>query len=215
MVMLLLTFFIMLMSISKIDAVQFEQVKAGLTESISKKETERPLERLKKDMKEVLTALEIDRVANVGQDSLGIVVEFASIVFYDFGSATVKPAALPVLQQPAEVLNNQRYNTFQIEVQGHTDDAPIHTPQFPSNWELSAARATGVVRSLIGFGVFADRMRALGFADITPKVSNRAPDGTPLLQNQVINRPPRFLPFTRCAPAPWQESDRVSPRRNW
>ncbi len=63
---LLLTFFVMLISISKIDAVQFEQVKAGLKKGISKEEIERPLERLKKDMKDIVTNLEIDRVANVG-----------------------------------------------------------------------------------------------------------------------------------------------------
>ncbi len=118
---------------------------------------------------------------------MDIVIEFVSAVFYDSGSAIVKPTAVPVIRQLAEVLNNQHYDDFQIEVQGHTDDVPIHTPQFPSNWGLSAARATGVVRSLIALGVIPNRLRALSFADIAPKVSNRAPDGTPLLQNQDIN----------------------------
>ena len=59
-----------------------------------------------------------------------------------------------------------------ITVEGHTDNVPISTPQFPSNWELSAARASTVVRHLIARGIPADRLSAVGYADTRPLAAN-------------------------------------------
>lgn len=188
MVTLLLTFFILLVSISKIDAVQFEAVKTGIHKGMGKEDLDRPLDALKESMKEIVQALQIEKVANIGHDHDGIVIEFASSIFYQPGSAELKPEATKVMQTLAGTLSEPRYANFQVEVQGHTDDQPIHTAQFPSNWELSAARATGVVRHLIGYGVEPKRMKAIGFADIAPKVSNRGPEGQPIPINQEINR---------------------------
>jgi len=67
--------------------------------------------------------------------------------------------------------------TQAIEVEGHTDDIPIFTPQFPSNWELSAARASSVVRLFIDQGVTAERLRAVGLASYRPISSNETPEG--------------------------------------
>jgi chemotaxis protein MotB len=75
-----------------------------------------------------------------------------------------------------------------MDVQGHTDDSPINTPQFPSNWELSAARASAVVRYFAEKGIATERMRATGFADTIPKVPNRDPQGNPIRVNQEENR---------------------------
>ena len=73
-------------------------------------------------------------------------------------------------------------------MQGHTDDTPVNTPAFPSNWELSAARATMVVRLFIQHGMEPTRLAAEGLADTRPKVSNRDVTGKPLPVNQEINR---------------------------
>lgn len=188
MVTLLLTFFIMLVSISKIDANQFEQVKSGLQEGISKTKTERPLEQLKNDIKSLVETLEIDGVANVATDQDGVVFELASAALYDSGSAVVRPDGMPIIQTLAQTLLHPRYTAFQIEVQGHTDDVPIHTATFPSNWELSAARATGVVRTMIEAGMDPKRMKAVGLGEVAPKVTNRDPNNVPLPINQEINR---------------------------
>ena len=64
-----------------------------------------------------------------------------------------------------------------IEVEGHTDDIPIFTPQFPSNWELSAARASSVVRLFIEQGIVAERLRAVGLASYHPISSNETAEG--------------------------------------
>jgi chemotaxis protein MotB len=80
------------------------------------------------------------------------------------------------------------YDLYYVDVEGHTDDVPIHTPQFPSNWELSTLRATGVVRYLIKIGLEPDRLKAAGYADVNPKVPNLDLFGAPIPENRAKNR---------------------------
>ena len=95
-------------------------------------------------------------------------------VLFDAGSDNLKPAGRNVLAGIAELL---KQNDHPVSVEGHTDDTPIHTARFPSNWELSAARATNVTRRLIQLGVDGHRLRAIGFADTKPLDSNDTPQG--------------------------------------
>jgi chemotaxis protein MotB len=91
-------------------------------------------------------------------------------VLFDSGQATLKPPAYPLLAEVAQLLNLDR--SHQIVVEGHTDNVPIASSQFPSNWELSTARATTVVRFMIGKGVDRRRLSASGYADLHPVASN-------------------------------------------
>ncbi|KAA5604607.1 flagellar motor protein MotB [Roseospira marina] len=185
---LLLAFFILLAAISKVDPVMFEQVKAGMAEGIGQREIDRPIEALRNDITAAIDLMKVDDVVGLGVDQQGLVIEFASAAFYPPGSAELRPEALPVFKQIAATLGGPKYRNFRIEVQGHTDDTPISTPAFPSNWELSAERATRVIRLFVDEGLRSQRMRAVGFADTAPKVPNRGPDGNPLPNNQEINR---------------------------
>jgi chemotaxis protein MotB len=185
---LLLAFFILLASISKVDVVLYEKVKAGIQEGIGSREVTQPIEELRVQTNEVIKSLQVEDVVGIGQDQDGLVIEFASSAFYEPGSATIRPEAIPVLEQIIATLNEPRYQNFQIEVQGHTDDTPINTPQFPSNWELSAARATGVLRLMLQDGVDKERLLAIAYADVAPKVPNRTPEGQPIPLNQELNR---------------------------
>ncbi|WP_299438301.1 OmpA family protein [uncultured Rhodospira sp.] len=185
---LLLAFFILLAAISKVDPILFEQVKAGMAKGIGKREIERPIESLRQDIESAVNLMKVDDAVAVGQDQQGLVIEFASAAFYNRGEAEVRPEAVPVFERIANTLRSPKYRNFQIEVQGHTDDTPISSRRFPSNWELSSARASGVVRVLEDQGVADQRMRAIGFAHTAPKVPNRGPDGSPLANNQEINR---------------------------
>jgi chemotaxis protein MotB len=83
---------------------------------------------------------------------------------------------------------SEEYRDYTISIEGYTDDSPIKTPQFPSNWELSTARAAAVVRSFVGLGVPAERLRAVGFAETSPKLPNRDADGKAIPENQAQNR---------------------------
>lgn len=188
MVTLLLAFFVLLAAISKVDVVLYEQVKAGMAKGVGKREVTTPIQALKKDMEETVKALKLEEAVGVGTDNQGVTLEFAASSFYEPGSAEIKEEAIPTLNRIAATISAPRYAGFQIEVQGHTDDTPISTPIYPSNWELSAARATRVVRFLAAVGIEPERMRAIGLADTAPKVPNRDPYGEPLPQNQEINR---------------------------
>ncbi len=185
---LLLAFFILLASISKVDMALYEQVQAGMAKGVGKRDIETPIENLKQEVKEILVQMNVDETSSIGSDTTGVVIEFASSSFFDPGSATLRDEALPILRRVADTMNADLYKNFQLEVQGHTDDTPIHTPQFPSNWELSSARATGVVRYFIELQVAPARLRAVGMADVSPKVPNLDPFGNPLPANREINR---------------------------
>jgi chemotaxis protein MotB len=91
-------------------------------------------------------------------------------LLFDSGSATLQPGADQLLDEVAQLLNLDP--THPITVEGHTDNQPIATAQFPSNWELSTARATNVVRFLINRGVNRYRLGAVGYADLHPIASN-------------------------------------------
>lgn len=185
---LMLAFFVLLASISKVDIALFEQVKAGLAKGIANREVTTPLDDMRRDIRETIRAMKVEDVAAIASDQQGLTLEFAAAAFYESGSAEIRPTAIPVLNRIAVTLMDPRYLGFQIEVEGHTDDTPIATQTFPTNWELSAARATRVVRLLAKAGILETRLRAVGLSDTSPKVANRGPGGEPLPQNQEINR---------------------------
>jgi len=95
-------------------------------------------------------------------------------VLFGEGSASLKLAGQSVLDRIAEMLNQ---NDYPVSVEGHTDNIPIHTAQFPSNWELSAFRASIVTRYFIQQGVAVKRLRATGYADTQPIADNSSEEG--------------------------------------
>lgn len=104
-----------------------------------------------------------------------LTVEVAEQLFFDSGKAALKDSGKEVLKKVAEALKG--YEDKVIRVVGHTDNVPIATAQFPSNWELSAARATTVVRFLQGAGIPPDRMTASGRGEYSPIAPNDDADG--------------------------------------
>jgi chemotaxis protein MotB len=114
--------------------------------------------------------------------------EISSAAFFDSGSATLSTPGESILRGMAADLKSDRFKDYQITVEGHTDDAPISTARFPSNWELSTARASAVVHFFLDQGIPAMKLRAAGYADTFPKVPNRDANGTAIPQNQSQNR---------------------------
>jgi chemotaxis protein MotB len=98
--------------------------------------------------------------------------------FFDSGSGTLRPAAVPTLDRIASLL---AVRTYQLRIEGHTDNVPIHTPQISSNWELSTARATDLVRLLVvRYGFDPSRLAAAGYAQYHPIASNETEQGRAL-----------------------------------
>jgi chemotaxis protein MotB len=119
-----------------------------------------------------------NRVQTVIQRRGLVVRVLTDKLLFDSGQATLQPGGLPLLGEVAQLLNVDQ--SHPITVEGHTDNEPIASAQFPSNWELSTARATTVVRFLISRGVSGGRLGAVGYADLHPIASNATPTGRAL-----------------------------------
>ncbi len=114
----------------------------------------------------------------------GIALEIKDRILFDSGRAYLKPNARSVLEKLAPLLDELPYMT---SVEGHTDDRPINTPQFPSNWELSAARALSVVRFFVDeMGLDPQRFAVVGLSEYHPIVSNDTVENLQLNRRVVI-----------------------------
>lgn len=135
-----------------------------------------------KDFKEIKAAIDAFLVKNHAQDKVsvditrrGLVVSLKEAGFFDSGSATVRPSSYPLLGKVAESLADY---TNQIRVEGHTDNFPISTREFHSNWELSTTRATNIVHYLINrFQFDPDKLSAAGYGEYRPVASNDTAEG--------------------------------------
>lgn len=127
-----------------------------------------------KDVSQALAPLVESGQVKVIEGALGIRVEINASVLFQPGDARLDLVAQRALFAMAQVLVP---TDFPIKVEGHTDNLPISNLQFPSNWELSTARAASVVRLFIDAGVDARRLSASGYADQRPVADNANPDG--------------------------------------
>lgn len=137
------------------------------------------MQNIVKDLSRIMQPLVKDGQVSVTQTNRGVVVDINASALFRLGEAAIQPEAVKTLTEMAKVL---RDGDQAIEVDGHTDDIPISTLQYPSNWELSSARASSVVRLFIENGVQGSRLSAVGLADNQPI----APNDTP--ENRAKNR---------------------------
>jgi chemotaxis protein MotB len=109
------------------------------------------------------------------RETEGLVISLREFGFFDSGSATLKTTALPALDRIASILS---VRTCRLRIEGHTDNVPIHTAQMASNWELSTARSTELVRLLITRnGIVPGRLSAAGYAEYHPIAGNQTAEG--------------------------------------
>ncbi len=101
-------------------------------------------------------------------------LQLPETILFETAKTELLPAAVDLLKKIAPVLVD---NDYPISIEGHTDNVPIQTSQYPSNWELSAARATVVLRKLAEFGIAFKRMKAIGYADTSPISENDSEQG--------------------------------------
>ncbi|MFZ0271987.1 MAG: flagellar motor protein MotB [Acidobacteriaceae bacterium] len=105
----------------------------------------------------------------------GLVISLRESGFYDSGSALPHRQSKPTLDRAVAIIGATPYD---IRIEGHTDNVPIHTPQFASNWELSTARATELAKIFImEYGFSPARLSAAGFAEYHPVAGNDTPEG--------------------------------------
>jgi chemotaxis protein MotB len=130
---------------------------------------------LKRELASVLGTEIKEHEIDVRVTPEGLVLSLREVGFFDSGQARVLPSAIPKLGQIAKVLNS---HGFDIRIEGHTDDVPIHNSEFQSNWELSTARATQVVTLLVEtYELNPLRVAAAGYGPYRPVASNETPQG--------------------------------------
>ena len=125
-------------------------------------------------IKEVLKGLEKENKLNIFQDRRGIVIRITDTALFDSGSADIRKEASDSVDSLAGVTASMKEN---VQIEGHTDNIPINSPKFPSNWELSSARATSIIRRFISYGIEPKRLTAIGYGEYRPIAGNETADG--------------------------------------
>ncbi|HAF17241.1 MAG TPA: chemotaxis protein MotB, partial [Peptococcaceae bacterium] len=188
MITLLMVFFVMMYTISTVNADKFR----ALAENLSMVLTGSPpagimeegtnstvpeltgeakhLADLQQALNEFIAREELGEQITVNLEERGLVVRFQTTVLFARGSADLTPEARRIIDRVGDRLNDlPNY----IRVEGHTCDLPINTPQYPSNWELSTARATNVLQELISScNISPERLSAIGYGEYRPRVPN-------------------------------------------
>lgn len=173
---------------------------------LSPAEVKLDLERIHRELDTRLAAQEAAHTVSIAMGRDGLVISLREAGFFASGSATPKPQALPALGQIAAALSGTPYS---LRIEGHTDNVPIHTAQFDSNWELSTARATGMARLFLELkAVPAERVSAAGYAEFHPVASNATAEGRAQNRRVDVVILPRtkinFAEMSTPATGPWR-----------
>ena len=190
MITLLMCFFVIFFSISEVNVALFEDLKNGFESDITNKETKSPISLLAKQLDSIYDNPADDNL-DVEVDLLkrGINIRLASKDLFKSGDAQLSRSGRKTVDDISNSLLSivERYN-LTCDIEGHTDDTPIRSYKFPSNWELSASRAANVLRQMIDSGIPKEQSRAIGFSDIRPIIEPRDSTGSLVKGARATNR---------------------------
>lgn len=186
---LLLTFFVLLISIANFDKKKAEQVfgvlsgSTGILSQVSTSQmsdqnivarkamsesVEKTPEKIEKMVKEFVQAQNIEKMVSVVKTDKGISVRILDSVFFNAGNAAILPKAYPILDKIVDMAKDTPYY---VNVEGHSDDMPMGRAAL-SNWDLSAARAVSVVKYFINAGYNPAHISASGYGEFHPILPN-------------------------------------------
>ena len=133
------------------------------------------LDRLRRELTQTLSSQVANHSISLEMGRDGLVISLREAGFFDSGSAEARTDALPTLRRIADKLSATPYD---LRIEGHTDNVPIHNAEFDSNWELSSARATYIARIFLDMKVLSpERLSAAGYAEYHPVATNSTPEG--------------------------------------
>jgi chemotaxis protein MotB len=139
-------------------------------ELLTPTQVKRDLDRIQRDLAQTLAKQVAAHTVSLEMGRDGLVISLREAGFFDSGSATPKAEALPALRTIADRLGKTPYD---LRIEGHTDNMPIHNAEFDSNWELSSARATHIARLFLEMkAIPPDRLSAAGYAEFHPVAGN-------------------------------------------
>lgn len=190
---LLLCFFVMLLAMSTIDPAKFNVAASSFQNALSGVLESYPSIMISKDImvprlggdeqnkkmavdaankiKEVLKNEELEDAVTVKVTESGIAVKLSDPIGFDVGEADIKPELIPALHKISAIIN--QVSGTMVRVEGHTDDLPIKSFKYPSNWELSSSRALNVVKFMASSGgINPARLSAIGYGEYHPLYPN-------------------------------------------
>jgi len=181
---LMLTFFVMLFAATTLQESKFQPVFKSLKGALGMMEETKPAiapsfqiiekrEQIAQDIKRFALSQGFGKQVRVKIVEGGVRVSLSSPILFDLGKAQLKLNILFLLDKIVVTLNK---TPNEIVIEGHTDNLPIHTEKFPSNWELSAARAISVAKYFIQKGIDPSRIGVVGYADSRPLFPNDTPE---------------------------------------
>lgn len=193
---LLLCFFVMLLAMSHIDENKFKVAASSFQNAFSGVLKDFPTIPIHKDIliprlggdeqnkkmavqaareiREAVKREKLDEAIKVKVTDKGIAIKIADPLGFDIGKADIKPEFAGALLEIVRIIN--KFPNNEIRVEGHTDNTPIRTREFPSNWELSAARALKVIKYLYNQGgIHPSKLSAVGYGEYRPIAPNNSP----------------------------------------
>ncbi|MDD5766473.1 MAG: flagellar motor protein MotB [Candidatus Marinimicrobia bacterium] len=174
---LLMTFFVLLFSMSKLDPVKLEQFGSSVGDALGGgpggKAKTYTLSEVFREVVKVVEQEKLKDIIQVETSPRGVCIKIPSEISFQSGSADLNPNIFPILDKLDVMI---RKSAFPIAIEGHTDSDPIKSPTYPSNWELSSARAAQVVRYFSDRGVPSNRFQAVGYSDTRPRSAGKTID---------------------------------------
>jgi chemotaxis protein MotB len=152
--------------------VQVKNLPPALTQAVERRAEQ--LQSAYQKLVKLLGGMIREGKVRVSLQSLGVVIDINTVLLFDSGKAELTPQALGLVDEVAGVIKEMPYP---IQVNGFTDNRPVHTEQFRSNWDLSAARAIAVVERLAADGIDPRTLVGAGYGEYHPVASNDTPDG--------------------------------------
>ncbi len=191
---LLMIFFVVMYTISNVNSKKFAQLSASMSEAligqnsgsfigeapgpllikeataVGGKQELANMNEAKKELDKYIKKEGLQGKVEVSTEERGLVISLKEALLFNIGSAEITSEARQIILKVGQILAKLPNS---IRIEGHTCNLPINTPQFPSNWELSTARATNVVRFMISqVGIPAERLSAAGYGEFRPLVPN-------------------------------------------
>ena len=193
-ILIMLCFFIMLSSFASIEegkvirfvksfvnsvsiltgGMKFERGPRIVRDSADIVDKENQLAQVFEEIKSLRDNLGLDKKVDISFSEKGLVMRISDTVLFNLGVVEISEEAIPLMEQMGTIISRAPYA---IRIEGHTDNLPIHTGRFPSNWELSTARAVNVLRDFMEKeAIPPERLSAVGFGEFHPIFPNDTPE---------------------------------------
>lgn len=187
MITLLMCFFIIFVSVSEPKQEQFTAITNGLAGKFGTVDLSTPFQGVFQALEAIGETHQILKDFSIEKSETSIEMELSTHSFFQPNSAELADDKINILKEMVQALHQVDALKCNIIIEGHTSDVPVTGGLYPTNWELSGARASKLVRMFIEQGIPAKHLKAVALGDSHPKVPNLDANGSAILENRLKN----------------------------